>query len=81
MFRLTDWLPAARIQQTRFTTRSWPKLSPQTITPIVITDTDGSGTITLTGNAFLTGLSTGISVGDKVTYSGKLEGTGALVSS
>jgi predicted secreted protein len=41
-------------------------------------DTDGSGTISVGGDVFLTSLSTGVTVGDKVTYSGTLEGTGAL---
>lgn len=48
---------------------------------LILTDTDGSGTITLTGSAFLTGLSTSVTTGDKVSYSAKFEGTGALVSS
>lgn len=56
-------------------------LTNDTAVTVVIDDTDGSGTITLTGSAFLTSLSTSIAVGDKVTYSGTLEGTGALVES
>ncbi len=48
---------------------------------IIVTDSHASGTITLTGNAFLTSLPIAVTVGDKVTYSGKLDGTGALVSS
>lgn len=45
---------------------------------VVVADTDGSATISLSGSAFLVSLSTSITVGDKVTYSGSLEGTGAL---
>ena len=53
-------------------------LGTDTAITVNIDDTDGSGTIALSGSAFLTGLSTSVTVGDKVTYSGTLEGTGAL---
>lgn len=48
---------------------------------IAIDDTGVGGTISLAGSAFLVSLSTGVTVGDKVTYSGSLEGTGALTAS
>ena len=49
--------------------------------PVVIVLADGGAgaTFTLTGSALLVVLSTGVAVGDKVTYSGTLEGTGGLV--
>jgi len=34
--------------------------------------------VSLSGNAFLIGLDLSGSVGDKVTYSGNLDGTGAI---
>lgn len=46
---------------------------------IVMADSGAGFTLTLTGTAILTALSTSVSVGDKVTYSGTFEGTGGLV--
>lgn len=45
---------------------------------IVIADGGAGGTFSKTGSAILASLSTGVSVGEKVTYSGSLEGTGGL---
>lgn len=45
---------------------------------VAMADTGVGGTIGLSGSAFLTALSTGVQVGDKMTYNGSLEGTGAL---
>lgn len=53
-------------------------LGTDTVIAVSIDDTDGSGTIAVGGNVFLVSLSTSVTVGDKVTYSGTLEGTGAL---
>lgn len=53
-------------------------LGTDTVIAVSIDDTDGSGTIAVGGDVFLTSLSTSVTVGDKVTYSGTLEGTGAL---
>lgn len=53
-------------------------LDTDTAIAVSLDDTDGSGTISVGGDVFLTSLSTGVTVGDKVTYSGTLEGTGAL---
>lgn len=53
-------------------------LTNDTAVTVVVADTDGSATISLSGSAFLVSLSTSVTVGDKVTYSGSLEGTGAL---
>jgi len=53
-------------------------LDTDTAITVAMADTDGSATISLSGSAFLTSLQTGVKVGDKVTFSGKLSGTGAL---
>jgi predicted secreted protein len=56
-------------------------LTNDTAITVNIDDIGAGQTLNLSGSAFLTALSTSVAVGDKVTYSGTLEGTGALVSS
>lgn len=53
-------------------------LTNDTAITCIVADTGTGHTISLTGSAFLTSLSTSVTVGDKVTYSGTLEGTGSL---
>ena len=56
-------------------------LTSDSTVPVAVTDTDASGTITLSGNAFLTALNLAAKVGDKASYSGTLEGDGELALS
>lgn len=49
------------------------------VVPIVMVDTGDGGTINLSGNVYLTGLSKSGTVGDSVKWAGKMQGTGALI--
>lgn len=49
-----------------------------TLVAVAIDDTGPSATIAVAGNGFLTAIPMNVAVGDKVTYSGTIEGSGAL---